>query len=170
MRTFEVEMFPTMADPLAGTQPVENKQLSEGSATPPPNFTMTKRQLKVFRKRTSNVLSTQKRRAKRDGKTDFPLNLDQLRTLVLTALTKPCIYCGGELTVQNFSLDHANPVSRGGSWEAHNLNVCCKRCNETKGPLNQFEFFSIIALLTPWDAEPRRNVLARLRAGARFMN
>lgn len=38
------------------------------------------------------------------------------------------------------TLEHLTPLSRGGTWEASNLDVSCYRCNISKGSLTDAEF------------------------------
>ncbi len=124
---------------------------------------------KLLARRIGNVYRSQKRRAKLSG---IPLDYgaEKLRDVVRYALQVMvcCPFCGTRLTERNFSIDHEQPTSRGGAHAFANLHVTCRRCNEIKGPLSTAEFAQLLAVLLTWPAEARRNVLARLRAGARF--
>lgn len=60
---------------------------------------------------------------------------------------KPCPYCGIRMTrTQGWgrpcspSRDHRIPLSRGGPNVPDNLLICCRRCNERKGSLDEEEF------------------------------
>ena len=58
---------------------------------------------------------------------------------------KPCPYCGermerGLAGSRAPSRDHRLPTSRGGMHTIANLIVCCRRCNECKGSLDEEEF------------------------------
>ena len=87
-------------------------------------------------------------------------SLTQLRALVREALdTGRCRHCGGPLA-ENFSVDHANPVSRAGSFRFDNLMVCCRSCNLAKGPLNEYEFHNLTLLIRNWPDPAARNLLA----------
>lgn len=45
-----------------------------------------------------------------------------------------CSYCGVKLRpFSTFSIDHATPVSKGGSNDLWNLVACCRSCNSIKG-------------------------------------
>jgi 5-methylcytosine-specific restriction endonuclease McrA len=96
--------------------------------------------------------------------------LEELRRVVDDHLAmKECPYCLQPLTIENFSVDHARPISRGGGWEASNLCVCCRRCNEGKGQLTGREWMQLRDVLRSWNAEEaERDVLRRLRAGGRI--
>jgi len=44
-----------------------------------------------------------------------------------------CQYCGTRLTKETRTLDHVQPVSKGGSNEVGNLQASCRSCNSKKG-------------------------------------
>jgi 5-methylcytosine-specific restriction endonuclease McrA len=50
-----------------------------------------------------------------------------------------CAYCQKTLE-GGYSIDHKQPVSRGGSNWPDNLCLCCRRCNSRKGPKTAEEF------------------------------
>ena len=80
-----------------------------------------------------------------------------------------CFYCKKLLTDEDISVDHAQPVSRGGDFGIDNLRVCCKGCNGAKNSMNEQEYIALLKLLEGFDEVTKRSVLARLRAGASFM-
>lgn len=43
-----------------------------------------------------------------------------------------CAYCGCKLNELNYSVDHLQPKSKGGTNEEENLFLCCKSCNSRK--------------------------------------
>lgn len=43
-----------------------------------------------------------------------------------------CPYCSVELTSSNKSLDHMEPISKGGIHSSSNIIVCCSTCNGKK--------------------------------------
>ncbi|WP_226989363.1 HNH endonuclease [Desulfuromonas sp. TF] len=51
----------------------------------------------------------------------------------------PCRYCGRKLTFAQATLDHINPLSRGGEWMQSNLGFACRACNSAKGNKNLIE-------------------------------
>ena len=50
-----------------------------------------------------------------------------------------CQYCGGIFSLDELTLDHVTPRSKGGpkSWE--NIVTCCRKCNQTKGDKLPFQ-------------------------------
>ena len=52
----------------------------------------------------------------------------------LFARDRMCLYCGGELTLRTFTVDHIVPRSRGGALrDPANLAASCAGCNARKG-------------------------------------
>jgi len=54
-----------------------------------------------------------------------------------------CFYCGHN-KVQNLSLDHITPKSKGGSDNPSNLLTACKKCNNMKGDMGLDEFIEYV--------------------------
>ena len=44
-----------------------------------------------------------------------------------------CAYCGNEITIDNMTVDHIRPKSKGGSLSTFNCYPACSRCNTLKG-------------------------------------
>ena len=120
-------------------------------------------------RRTYNIYRHQAARAKAAGN---PLTyaLPALRNKVEWAIgtLRRCRHCATRLTVANFSIDHATPLSRGGGNTYLDIAVICQRCNEIKGALTDAEFDSLLALIHQWkETAGAQDVLRRLRAGGR---
>ena len=60
-----------------------------------------------------------------------------------------CAYCGRQLPVRAFEIDHMMPVYRGGSNEKENLQVLCRPCNKRKGIQSDKEFRTRYSRLIP---------------------
>lgn len=67
-----------------------------------------------------------------------------------------CYYCGKEITTENLSIDHAIPLSRGGTNALSNLRICCKQCNFEKDNKTEYEY---IHNLNPFELNPLKNKL-----------
>ena len=52
-----------------------------------------------------------------------------------------CFYCGKEISIDQFEIDHAIPVCKGGTNDRENLRICCISCNRRKGKLTDSEYF-----------------------------
>lgn len=58
------------------------------------------------------------------------------------AESKTCHYCGIKTTTKNRQLDHIIPVASGGTNDADNLVVACKRCNRQKGKMLYHDYIT----------------------------
>jgi 5-methylcytosine-specific restriction endonuclease McrA len=64
------------------------------------------------------------------GRDDGTLTKDVVRRLF--AKGRRCPYCAQPMRPRDKSLDHMEPLSRGGWHSATNVLVCCRRCNVRK--------------------------------------
>jgi len=51
-----------------------------------------------------------------------------------------CAYCGEHITFQDFQIEHAQPISRGGTDTYGNQLPACEACNKAKGYRTLEEF------------------------------
>lgn len=134
----------------------------------------------AFDKRVRGMYSDMKRRA-RGGKVftgglwiqftqALPFTVLQLAEWMISRRVNPehgamwrCEYCRMFLLIGEVQLDHATPVSRGGSYALENLVCACKRCNQTKGELTQEEYTALLLKLDELEAFPQTYVLKCLR-------
>lgn len=119
-----------------------------------------------FQTRSKNIFFSQKRRAAIARKS-LQFTLDELRAAAIGCLGLPCGYCREEVTEENFSADHAQPVARGGDFTLINTVFCCERCNKAKGMLTLQEFQGILAVVTDYKA--RKDLIARLLVGGKYI-
>jgi 5-methylcytosine-specific restriction endonuclease McrA len=84
-----------------------------------------------------------------------------------------CRYCKGYFSIEEIAVDHASPLSRGGSLDLSGLDYPCKPCNNRKGSLTHIEFAKLLAFLEKDIPLGRQDILKRLEqsvslaAGAR---
>lgn len=78
-----------------------------------------------------------------------------------------CVYCGTALGLENATLDHVIPLSRGGSHLPGNLVAACQPCNQLKGALLPTEFFARYPLAGYNFMRLARAVHRQLKRGAR---
>lgn len=79
-----------------------------------------------------------------------------------------CYYTGVQLKHTDFSVDHKQPLNRGGTNTLDNLCICTKQINTTKGTMTEKEFKSLLKFLSKWEDEGA-GLLRRLRmAGKAF--
>ena len=63
------------------------------------------------------------------------------------ASSKICVYCNTEIKIKDYSVDHIQPRSRGGSDAIDNLHLICISCNMMKGNLTDEEFKELLKFL-----------------------
>ena len=108
----------------------------------------------------------------------LPFTKEEFRAHVLAALggyddgAVQCRYCRGFFTLQDLAVDHAKPLSRGGSLGLDNLEYPCKPCNDRKGSMSPDEFLALLAFLETIplariDVLKRLEQSVKLAAGAR---
>jgi hypothetical protein len=82
-----------------------------------------------------------------------------------------CAYCEAKTDLRifedgdrakglNATIEHRQPLKRGGSWKRYNLCVTCSSCNELKGDATESEFRAVLAQFPPepsgrWRAQVR---------------
>ena len=83
----------------------------------------------------------------------LPFTKEEFRAHVLAALggyddgAIQCRYCRGFFTLADLAVDHAKPLSRGGSAGLDNLEYPCKSCNDRKGSMSPDEYLRLLAFL-----------------------
>lgn len=82
---------------------------------------------------------------------------------ILENTERMCWYCREEMDIQDISLDHGEPISRGGTHKKENLVLCHKKCNLAKGDLTENEFHGLVGLLAELGEEAYNSVMKRLR-------
>jgi len=102
------------------------------------------------------------------GKTN--IKRTDMATMVLNSMGNSCKYCNEILVLDNMSLDHKIPKSRGGSCEMENLEIICKKCNTRKASLTHVEFKSLMGFLNKQNKDFKNIVLARMAMGGMLYN
>ena len=115
----------------------------------------------ALRRRCSALLSSHRRRAKKDGAV---LDYDLEDLVFLATRHQQCFYCRAPLGL-DFSIDHMIPTARGGRHAAANLCLCCRSCNTRKGQLTATEYRELLALLASWHPAAQEDVRRRLSGG-----
>ena len=99
-----------------------------------------------------NMKSRVRKKTKND-KAELPFTLLQFRDDVLTVMggkedgAIECQYCHSVFTIEGIAVDHAKPLSRGGSPGLDNLDYPCRPCNNRKGEMDPIEFIKLLAFL-----------------------
>ena len=107
-------------------------------------------------------------RVTRKGFYGLPFTKAAFRERVLAALgggcdgLVRCRYCGGFFTLEQIGVDHAIPLSRGGSVDLDNLEFPCRADNNRKGSLTPDEYLKLLDFLEKQIPLARQDVLHRL--------
>lgn len=113
--------------------------------------------------RARRLLSDHRTRAKRDG-VALDYTLADVRRLLESSPC--CTYCGLPLSF-SASLDHRQPIARGGKHALENLSITCNRCNRLKSILTDSEFRQLLTFLESLHPAARGNLERRLLEGGR---
>lgn len=73
-----------------------------------------------------------------------------------------CRYCNYFFNLSEVAVDHAVPLSRGGSTELDNIEYPCKPCNNRKGSLTPTEYLMLLTFLEKEIPLGRQDILKRL--------
>jgi 5-methylcytosine-specific restriction endonuclease McrA len=65
-----------------------------------------------------------------------------LKRATLRDCNRRCVYCGSTLDLETATLDHVQPLARGGAHTPGNVVAACGPCNRRKGDLPPHEFFA----------------------------
>ena len=82
------------------------------------------------------------------------------------AVGKPCTYCGIPVKASEVSIDHPDPISRGG--EPWKIQGVCKQDNRRKGELKDAEYRRVRAFYATLPQEARTYLYRMLSAGGAF--
>lgn len=75
-----------------------------------------------------------------------------------------CYYSNEILTIDNLTIDHKIPLSRGGTNELNNLCICSRKMNTIKGQLTEEEFNELLELVSKWE-DGGESLFRRIRQG-----
>jgi CRISPR/Cas system Type II protein with McrA/HNH and RuvC-like nuclease domain len=76
-----------------------------------------------------------------------------------------CYYTKEAISLDDVSIDHLQPLNRGGDNSMGNLVVTTVRMNQIKGRLPCKEFIDLLKLVNTWDSDITKDFLARLQHG-----
>ncbi len=99
----------------------------------------------------------------------LPFTLDEYRADILGVMGGledgpiECRYCRRAFTLAEIAVDHAIPLSRGGSPDLSNLDYPCRADNDRKGSLTLQEYTDLLADLERYHPLARQDILARLQ-------
>jgi hypothetical protein len=98
----------------------------------------------------------------------LPFTLDEFRADILSVMggkedgALVCRYCHIPCALDGIAVDHAKPLSRGGSSGLENIDYPCRADNYRKGAMTMQEYGSLLAFLETQHPLMRQDVLSRL--------
>lgn len=90
-----------------------------------------------------DVLQTPKAQPKKKTKRDKRRAAGPWRRRLYVAQKGICFYCERPTLLEDFTIEHRQPLSRGGTHEAMNKVGTCRECNNAKGFLTEGEFLAL---------------------------
>lgn len=67
---------------------------------------------------------------------------ERVRQRVLARDGFRCVYCARQLPAEDLTVDHVQPVARGGDHSDGNLAAACQACNTRKGAMPAWSFLA----------------------------
>lgn len=113
-------------------------------------------------------------RAMRKGYPRLPFDKEALRAKLLSVMDGQydgyfrCRYCTGYFSIEQISIDHALPLSRGGGAELDNLDFPCRGCNDIKGGMTPEEYLLLLEFLNTKIPLAKNDVIHRLRIAVKL--
>ena len=106
-----------------------------------------------FTSRQYGNMKNRMRKKLKNKDAEFPFSLKDFRADILSVMDGKedgailCRYCNTHFTIEGIAVDHAKPLSRGGSPDLSNLDYPCRPCNNRKGEMDPVEFKKLLAFL-----------------------
>lgn len=73
-----------------------------------------------------------KKRRKKYRLRQYNKHRQKILSELIVEYGQKCFYCAKDLLIEEITLDHVIPMSRGGSHKKENLRISCKECNLKK--------------------------------------
>lgn len=122
----------------------------------------------IFLKRSSSIHSGMVQRAIEQYK-KVPFTVAEFREWLLGifdhGFAARCEYSNVIITVENFSVDHKQPVSRGGVFGFANLALCTMEQNLRKGNMTVAEYMRLVAAVNSLPQDVQQSIWKRLEVG-----
>ena len=122
----------------------------------------------LFMATTRTRYSSMADRLKRKKLPPIAFTLDEFRADILSVMggkedgAVVCRYCHAAFALDGIAVDHAKPLSRGGSAGLENIDYPCRADNYRKGAMTMQEYGSLLAFLDTQHPLMRQDVLSRL--------
>lgn len=122
----------------------------------------------ILAKRSRTIYDGMKARAKKQF-CHVPFSLQDFQDWLIRRFGTDgeayCDYSGEMILVENFSVDHQMPISRGGGFGLHNLAICTEKQNLRKGNMCKEEYSSFKAHVERYAPEVQAAIWRKLEVG-----
>lgn len=123
----------------------------------------------IFRKRARAIYGSMKKRAAKEHRVlGFPYGIFEIWLMkqfgTLTGASF-CAYSGNLIVAENFVVDHARPISRGGSFDLSNLVLCTEKENLRKANMTAEEYRKFRQFVLSFPSEVTESIFRRLEVG-----
>ena len=122
----------------------------------------------LFMATTRTRYSSMVERLKRKKLPPLSFTLEEFRADILSVMGGKedgaivCRYCKMAFTLDGIAIDHAKPLSRGGSTGLDNIDYTCRADNYRKGSMTMQEYGMLLSFLETQHPLMRQDVLSRL--------
>ncbi len=69
---------------------------------------------------------------------------ENAKSLLIVMQKNECYYCHKFITHKTATIDHMQPIQRGGSYDFENLCAACKKCNDEKCSMTVAEYYLFV--------------------------
>ena len=96
-------------------------------------------------------------------KKEYEVSEDWISAELEKVIGTNCIYCEKEITVENVSLDHMNPIALGGSkTDTGNMRLIDMKCNTRKGRLTEDTYLELLETMEHFHWKEQDYILKKL--------
>lgn len=124
--------------------------------------------IQILFKRSASIYGGMKLRSKKQHRA-IPFTLAEFRDWLLRQFSPTgagrCLYSGEMILVENFSVDHRFPVSRGGEFGLQNLTLCSEKENLRKGNMTEVEYAQFKQHVERYTPEVQAAIWRKLEVG-----
>jgi hypothetical protein len=123
--------------------------------------------VRKFNKKSGQIvhnLNARLRKLKIDGR----LPLADGRKVLSSALGKKCRYCRRVIGIDDLTLDHPMPLSRGGGATEVDAE-CCVKCNVEKSEFTREEWSALLAVVESFPPDARSVFHRAMNGGAAYL-
>lgn len=124
--------------------------------------------IEILHRRSGKIYNGMKARAAKQY-SKMPFTLAEFRDWLVMKFgpngEARCEYSGEMILVENFSVDHRRPLSRGGCFTVGNLALCSEKQNLRKGNMTKEEYDQFCSHVSRYAPEVQTAIWRKLEVG-----